>query len=83
MTKKRHAKLLRAFITRVHEYGLKNGYPGGKAPNGMEMYKGVRMAMAGHIPEPYSRDEWWQKIGKTGLGIWGMGDIKEVNRKTK
>ena len=81
MTKKRHAKLLRAFITRVHETGLKNGYPEGKWPE--DMYKGVRMAMAGHIPEPYTREEWWQQIGKTGLGIWGMGDIKEVNRKTK
>lgn len=81
MTKKRHAKLLRAFITRVHESAPANGgYPEGKTPK--DMYKGVRMAMAGHIPAPYSREGWWQYIGKTNLEIWGMGDIKEVNRKT-
>lgn len=81
MTKKRHAKLLRAFVTRVHEYGLANGgYPEGKTPK--DMYKPVRMAKAGHIPEPYTRDGLWQYIGKTSLEIWGMGNIKEVNRRS-
>ena len=78
MTRKRHAKLLRAFTTRVHEYGLEKGHHASK-----DMYKGVRMANAGHIPEPYTRDGWWQKVGKETLEIFGMGDIKEVNRNTK
>lgn len=76
MTKKRHAKLLRAFITHVHETSKKDGHKASQ-----DMYKGVRMAMAGHIPEPYTREEWWQKVGKETLEIFGMGDIKEVNRK--
>ena len=78
MTKKRHAKLLRAFITRVHEDGHKKGYPGSK-----DMYKCVRMANDGHIAEGYTREGWWQAVGKPGLGYYGMGDIKEVNRKSK
>lgn len=84
MTKKRHAKLLRAFITRVHEYGIENGgYASGRYQWPKDMYKGVRMANDGHIPEPHTREGWWQAVGKTGLQAFGMGDIKEVNRKTK
>ena len=81
MTKKRHAKLLRAFITRVHETGRKNGYPDGEWPT--DLYKAVRMANDGYIPEGFTREGWWQNLGKTFFEIWGMGDIKEVNRKTK
>ena len=80
MTKKRHAKLLRAFITRIHEKALaEGGYPNGWPK---DMYKAVRMANDGHQPEPFNRGEWWQKVGKNSLEIWGMGDIKEVNRKS-
>lgn len=76
MTKKRHAKLIRAFITNVHLTALKQGgYPNGKWPK--DMYKGVRMANAGVIPEGYTRDQWWKTI-KSSLECFGMGNIKEI-----
>ena len=78
MTKKRHAKLLRAFVTRVHEISKKDGHAAAK-----DMYRCVRMANDGHIPEGYTREGWWQKVGKETLEIFGVGNIKEVNRKTK
>lgn len=78
MTKKRHAKLLRALITNIHLTALKQGgYPGGKEPK--DMYKAVRMANAGAIPEGYTREQWWKNI-KSFLDCFGMADIKEINR---
>jgi hypothetical protein len=82
MTKKRHAKLLRAFATKIHVYAQAN-YLDYKAPHGKEMYKCVRLAENGLIPvNPatgvYTRQDWWKFI-KPSLEIFGMGDIKEVN----
>lgn len=80
MTKKRHAKLLRAFITRVHEYGRAHGYVD---CTGRKMYQGVRAANDGFIPKGSNfetRLDWWQAVGKQTLDLFGMGDIKEVNR---
>ena len=82
MTKKRHAKLLRAFASKIHVYGQANNKDY-KAPHGMDMYKCVRLAEKGLIPvnpeqNVYSRKDWWTFI-KPSLELFGMGDIKEVN----
>lgn len=79
MTKKR--KLMRAFVTRINEYGVKN-MPDYKKPNGKAAYKCVRLAEQGLIPklvgcETNTRLEWWQGVEDT-VRLFGMGDIKEV-----
>lgn len=81
MTKKRHAKLMRAFATRISEYGVKN-MEGYKKPHGKEMYKCVQLAEQGLIPklvdkETNTRLEWWQGVADT-VRLFGMGDIKEI-----
>ena len=78
MTKKRHAKLLRALITNIHLSAIaQGGYPSGKQPK--DLYKGVRLANDGHIPEGHTREQFWKSI-KTVLECYGMADIKEINR---
>lgn len=79
MTKKRHAKLMRALVTRIHEKGLQQGY---KAPHGKALYKCVYLAEQGLIPKipdrlTNTRLDWWKKIG-AGMEIWGLDDIKEL-----
>lgn len=79
MTKKRHAKLMRAFVTRVHEEGKKQGYT---APHGKALYKCVYMAEQGLIPKipdriTNTRLDWWQNIG-AAMDLWGMDNIKEI-----
>lgn len=83
MTKKRHAKLMRAFVTKINEYGVKN-MKDYKKPNGKEMYKCVRLAEQGLIPKLVGREtdtrlEWWQGIADT-VQLFGMGDIKELRK---
>ena len=77
MTKKRHAKLLRAFITNIHKTAIaQGGYPNGvKVP--VDMYKAVRMANAGCIPAGFTREQFW-KTNKLALVSFGMADIKEI-----
>lgn len=85
MTKKRHAKLLRALVTRVHEKDKKDKKDGYIAPNGKRLYKCVEYAQRGLIPrlpelDINTRLDWWRWLGKDTLGMWGMGDIKELKR---
>ena len=77
MTKKRHSKLLRAFVTRIHEYGMKQGY---KAPHGKAMYKCTRM---GFVENPKvnikTRLDYWKAV-EDAVVLFGMGDIKELRK---
>ena len=73
MTKKRHAKLLRAFETRILEYYRSLGY--NVHP---KMYVAVRNAENGYWPPTCeSRLAFWQRVGKDVLAFYGM-KIKEI-----
>ena len=73
MTKKRHAKLLRALETRIVEYNYRLGnydHP--------KMYVGVKNAENGWWPPMCeNRLDFWQMMGKDFLAFYGM-KIKEA-----
>ena len=75
---------MRAFATKISEYGVKN-MPLYKKPNGKELYRCVRIAEQGFIPQlsnnvenrkENTRLEWWQGVADTVRFF--MGDIKEI-----
>lgn len=87
MTKKRHVKLVRAFATRVHEWGMKES-SSYKAPHGKQLYNCVRLAEQGRIPAIpdrgiFTRQDWWDSIALNTLEIWGMDNIKEAKLKER
>lgn len=82
MTKKRHAKLIRAFVTAVHEYAKRNDL---KTSSGVELYLCVTPQFINKcslLPDGrgnmITRKQWWNNIADT-LRLFDL-DFKGVTR---
>lgn len=71
MTKKRHCKLLRAFVTKVNEYAKANCPQ--NVVKGKALYRCVELAKRGVMPNGTTRAEWWASANNN--------DCFELNNK--
>ena len=73
MTRKKYAKLQRAFFTRLNEWAKANGTP--RMDMG-KVYKAISTKIPTIMDNGMTRQQWWDELTKMG-SVFGVGQKAE------